>query len=215
MRFTLPEELGVTGWFEDEAPVRDEHWKVRAGDLVIDVGCHVGSYALPALAAGATVIAIDPDKVRLGVLARLAIVNDLDEDALILVNEALSAPGGYSREFRAALDAAPYPEHHASAQARYSTLDEVARRFALTRCDWIKVDVEGAELGVLQGGLGMLARFRPRVLMEEHTGVLPFVRDLDSAAGCRALLESLGYAVNVVRYGEGRTPVRDIWVCTP
>jgi FkbM family methyltransferase len=46
------------------------------------------------------------------------------------------------------------------------TLDGVCTAVELTRLDFIKIDVEGAELQVLQGGQAAIERFRPVVLVE-------------------------------------------------
>jgi len=46
------------------------------------------------------------------------------------------------------------------------TLDELCARERLTRLDFIKVDVEGAELSVLEGGKRAIEAFRPTMLIE-------------------------------------------------
>jgi 2-polyprenyl-3-methyl-5-hydroxy-6-metoxy-1,4-benzoquinol methylase len=44
---------------DEETPLRERYWQPKAGDVCIDIGAFHGSYTLPALAAGATVYAID------------------------------------------------------------------------------------------------------------------------------------------------------------
>jgi precorrin-6B methylase 2 len=44
---------------DEETPIRERYWQPKAGDVCIDIGAFHGSYTLPALAAGATVYAID------------------------------------------------------------------------------------------------------------------------------------------------------------
>jgi FkbM family methyltransferase len=46
------------------------------------------------------------------------------------------------------------------------TLDALCARAALARLDFLKIDVEGAELHVLTGGTRVIETFRPAVLME-------------------------------------------------
>ena len=46
------------------------------------------------------------------------------------------------------------------------TLDELCTQQRINRVDFVKVDVEGAELAVLHGGSDMLARRRPTLLLE-------------------------------------------------
>lgn len=46
------------------------------------------------------------------------------------------------------------------------TLDRLAGQAGLTRLDFMKVDVEGAELQVLRGGSSVIEEFRPAMLIE-------------------------------------------------
>jgi len=51
-------------------------------------------------------------------------------------------------------------------------LDAVAQRLALPRVDFIKIDVEGAEVGVLSGARDVLAAWRPLLLLEANEAAL-------------------------------------------
>jgi len=157
---------------------------------------------------GATVYAVDPSRQYTGTLVSICQANQLDLTSLHVVNEALADRGGYSPEFRQALAAAPYPEHHAPADASYTTLDDLAQRFGWERLDWMKIDTEGAELGILRGGESVLRRFRPALLIEDHTDVYEFVARMNSRQRCTELLEDLGYHVQLVRYEGHLTPDR-------
>lgn len=48
-------------------------------------------------------------------------------------------------------------------------LDDVVTEAGLSRVDWIKIDVEGAELGVLRSSRETLRRHRPHVVLEYGT----------------------------------------------
>jgi FkbM family methyltransferase len=195
-------------WFSDEQDIRDHYWHPGPGQVVVDVGCHIGSWAIPALEAGATVYAVDPCEPRLGTLRGFW---DGDPARLITVNAALAEKGGYTDEFRYGLSVSAYAEFHAPADARFCTLDELAGEYGLGRLDWVKIDVEGAELGVLTGGTETLARFRPALIVEAHDKVYPFVAAMGSQRKCHDLLAGLGYEIEVVPYAESAP--RDFWVC--
>jgi 2-polyprenyl-3-methyl-5-hydroxy-6-metoxy-1,4-benzoquinol methylase len=64
-----PETFGI----DEETPMRERYWQPKAGDVCIDIGAFHGSYTLPALAAGATVYAIDGRAEPLDVLSRRAV----------------------------------------------------------------------------------------------------------------------------------------------
>lgn len=195
-------------WFADEKEIRDRYWDIKPGEVVVDIGCHIGSYAIPALEAGAAVYAVDPCEARLDVLRRFW---EGGPGRLVTVNKALAEEGGYTAEFRANLAISPYQEFHPAADAQFSTLDDLVTEYGLTRLDWVKIDVEGAELGVLTGGMKTLARFRPALVIEMHDQVYPFVSQMRSGGQCRELLEGLGYEIEVVPYV--RSAPRDFWIC--
>lgn len=101
------------------------------------------------------------------------------------------------------------PEHNAGAATLYNTaglenragmtmvqvpvvrLSDYAEAHGLTRVDFIKIDVEGFEDHVLQGGAELLARTRPKVIVLEENAVDPTTGR--SAALDR--LESMGYDI--------------------
>ncbi|MCA0301846.1 MAG: FkbM family methyltransferase [Proteobacteria bacterium] len=82
------------------------------------------------------------------------------------------------------------------------TLDALAARLPIERVDVVKIDVEGAELKVLQGAADLLRRTRPILLIEANEGALQ--GQGASSAEVVALLESLGFAIHVFsdRTGE-------------
>ena len=46
------------------------------------------------------------------------------------------------------------------------SLDDLCRWEGLTRLDYLKIDAEGSESAILQGGAGALAQFRPIIQVE-------------------------------------------------
>jgi Methyltransferase FkbM domain len=66
--------------------------------------------------------------------------------------------------------------------------------------------VEGAELGVLQGGFDSLERLRPRLVVEDHG------RD---AVAMASLLQGLGYRVDRIPYSGPTSGQRVMWICHP
>lgn len=204
----IPDEPGLVAAYADEQPVRDAYWHPGSGEVVIDLGAAVGSYAVPAMAAGAYVIAVDPDAEATAKLERVAALNGLS--GYQVVNAAVFDSPGYPEDMRAALEAGGYEYLIPRPDVSWITLDVLAER--LTRLDWIKIDVEGAELGVLRSGKMALAQFRPRLLIEDHTEVYPYVADMDSRRQCRELLEDLGYRITLVPWGP---PPRTYLICDP
>lgn len=152
-----------------ERDVRERWWDPREGELVIDVGAAYGSYTLAALAAGAGVVAFEPNKEDFFTLYTNILLNGFLERCLLLNALAGETEG----------DGIYYPTSHSARPEGVSerrlqfTLDGLIGRMQLARVDRIKIDVEGAELSVLKGADRTLEKFRPSLLIENHAGFLP------------------------------------------
>jgi hypothetical protein len=66
-----------------------------------------------------------------------------------------------------------------------TSIDALVRAFALPSVDWIKIDVEGAEVEVLQGAKETLQRFSPTLWIEIH----------DTWQKVEAFLHDMGYII--------------------
>ena len=71
------------------------------------------------------------------------------------------------------------------------TLDRIANEYGLERIDLIKIDVEGAELDVLEGGFSILTHLKPTLLIEVHFGCWWKPETLYN------LLKNLGYKLTI------------------
>lgn len=205
-------------WFEDEQEIRDKYWTIKPNDVVVDIGCHIGSYTIPALEAGATVYAIDPNKVQTKVLASLV----EDSSKLTLLEIAIAEERGYSDELRNSITNSikkgetQYDLIHAQADDSYMSLDNLVNKYNIQKLDWLKIDVEGAELSVLKSGERTLSRFKPKIILEDHSGVYAFVDKLQIGKQCRTLLKSLNYAIEEFQYENkgAHSHLRTFLICT-
>lgn len=181
--------------FEDESGVRDRDWDIKPGDVVFDIGSAYGSYALTALASGAAFVAcFNPNREENAVL-----LDSLNENGWAGIGKAHIHPGGVwsSRGFLRDTD------QHFVGMWDASELDDkgqIALRdhFGVipvdgcgiepARLDWIKMDVEGAEVEVLKGAEQTIRRFKPRILVELH-----LFKDGTLGTQVTELLASYGY----------------------
>ncbi len=86
-----------------------------------------------------------------------------------------------------------------SVDVAVQTLDGLCEQAALTRLDFIKIDVEGAELGVLEGGRGVIEKFAPYLLVEiESRHTARFGR---SPQDIVSWLRDRGYTMHTWRHG--------------
>jgi FkbM family methyltransferase len=148
--------------FDDEQIVRERWWHPTVGEHVLDVGAAIGSYALPALARGASVTAFSPDPPN-----TIALRENLDLNDGFAARCDVLTFGAYSRTGWMALRDGAYvycskePDDDVCFPVRaINDLDLFAH--------WIKIDVEGAEVEVLRGAERLIRWQRPRLLVECH-----------------------------------------------
>jgi len=175
--------------FDDEQEVRDRHWHPKPGDVVLDIGAAFGSYTLPALALGARVVAFSPADFDTELLQKNLELNpDMARRCLVVRDGLYSRSGWFDPDHSVFTeDRSPNgtlaPELYGmignredggdgfpkGQLIRTTSLDAfLAEHPGIDRVDWIKMDVEGAEVEVLRGGEGCLRRWKPRVLVECH-----------------------------------------------
>jgi FkbM family methyltransferase len=178
---------------------------VRPTDIVWDVGGNIGLYArwLTTRLASRHVYTFEPMSENLaelqynirhgGVADRVTVVpwalSDEDGTVEFQVDDMQSASGaisavtgGAASAGRSALGLPPRTE-----TVRSRTIDSIVGNAELPAPDVIKVDVEGAERMVLEGGRMFLASASPRLIIETHGA--------EVARSCIGLLLDLGYTV--------------------
>ncbi len=152
--------------------------KVLRADMVFfDIGANQGEYSLFAakrLTSG-RVVAFEPVAKFYKLLERNIELNHFKN---IQANQlGLSAEPGLLPVFMDSKEAGGTNEGLASLfkssersqqveEIRLETLDAMVEQLAIDRLDFMKIDVEGAELKVLHGGVNTLRQFRPQVMME-------------------------------------------------
>lgn len=175
--------------------------ELRPGDCFVDVGSNVGYYAMTAAClVGPTgkVHAVEPSS-RLGV--RLAA--DIERNGLsarvMLHRCALADFDGQAYLQRGSHDLTPDGDRFISIvtsdadaeQVPVTTLDDLL--VDASRVDVLKVDVEGSEMAVLRGGVEVLRRCRPRLVLVEVQAATMARTSATTPEDLFALLEQYGY----------------------
>jgi FkbM family methyltransferase len=191
-------------------------------DVFINVGANVGYYCCFALQAGRRVVAIEPVPNNLQFLYRNLQINDWD-DRVEVLPVAVGARRGLVDIFGGGT-AASLVEGWAGISSGYrqtvpiTTLDDsVGGRFDDQRC-FILIDVEGAELGVLEGAASLLLAARKPVWMVEVSIDEHFPGGVKINPNLRATFElfeqagygawSVGKTLRPVDYDEARNVAR-------
>jgi FkbM family methyltransferase len=151
---------------------------VPADAVVIDAGAHAGQFAklFARLAPQGRVFAFEPGRYAGAILRRVVRLRGLGNVTLIAAGLSdragamtLSLPIKNSGSLGFGLGHLGQSANGRPAQCEIvelTTLDEFALSAGLTRLDFIKADIEGWEARLLGGGLGVIERFRPAILLE-------------------------------------------------
>src|SRR5262245_28269541 len=170
-RFVLPFNLAE---MELKIYGSGEHF-VHPGDIVLDCGASDGDFTREALAAGASkVVAIEvapasAECIRRNLSPEIAAGRVVvytkgvwDKDDVLTLNVD---PTNFAASSVVLRPATSRP----SIQVPLTTLDQIVAELGLPRVDFIKMDIEGAEVRALHGARQTLAKFRPRMaITAEH-----------------------------------------------
>jgi FkbM family methyltransferase len=211
-RYLLPRHLANEvrhwlGWEKLEHEARTAFESYGGGD-VVDVGAYLGAYSAflaPRARPGDTFVSLEPDpqayaalQENLAALGRafprvsfIALPTAAGTGASASLSRPLG-PGGHLR-----IDTAQPGEPTVPSVA----LDQLVEALRLHPA-FVKIDVEGAELSVLKGAVGLLTKDRPTVALEIHTAWKPGVDEIDQ------LLKDAGYVCSTTWGGE---ILRTIW----
>lgn len=175
--------------------------RVQPGDVVLDVGAHVGIHTLPlAAAVGPTgrVIAVEAAEDTAARLHGHLVANGLEERVTIVRTALLDVERDVTLQGDRRLGDADnsvrslYGEGAVTARTRATTFDAWARADGLDRLDVVKMDIEGAEALALDGMTRTLETLRPRLVVVEEKDEL-LARAGVGRDAVRQRLGALGY----------------------
>jgi len=174
--------------------------------VFIDVGANLGKYTVlmaKKLGSKGKVIGIEPEEHTVKLLKRNVEINNLKN--VFVIEKACSNKNGKSTLYledtiySGGLHSLKKYGHHIKEKIiDVEKLDSVVSKLQFKRVDLIKIDVEGAELGVLQGSQKILKNYHPKIICESQ--------DEESEKEIRKLLKKFKYNVkrvdkeNIVAY---------------
>ena len=138
-------------------------------DVFVDVGAFIGYWTLLAAKYASQVFAFEPSLATFTYLQRNLELNPTLARKVVALSSALSDHIGYESLYR------PSSQPDLASLQWFPAQDIVKENVSVTTLDdilletivsFIKIDVEGAELKVLQGGHRVMQRSRPLVLCE-------------------------------------------------
>jgi FkbM family methyltransferase len=167
----------------------------QPGQVFLDIGAYVGWYAIQAARAvgpSGQVVAIEPD-----LRNRLQLENNISLNGITNATIVPLAAWSHTGKVKWQGDSAEPVWHKIDESSGIGvvdavTVDDLVRRCALKRVDWIKLDVEGAEVEVLKGAEQSIQRYHPALFIEVH-GTLSAIE---------TFLTQFGYSIDKTIFGR-------------
>ena len=190
---------GTQDWQAWQEVVRDNCYrlpkKFESADVIIDIGAHIGCFAIACLQRGASkVVCYEPDTDNF----RLLLMNTAhmygqavchnkavwhrDDEQLYLTRDM----DGYS-----AMHHTMYDAGRGGIAVPSVAFDDIMRPYDSVRL--VKLDCEGAEVPII--GMSTLLARAQEIVGELHYGRVPHITDLDQQVYCR--LTDLGFTVQI------------------
>lgn len=207
--FSLRERVlwssALKGWFfpEDESAIEcmlhmpayePVAWvDARKGEYCLDVGGYVGWYSIQtsrAVGKSGCVIVLEPDPINRRQLERNLALNHLE-------NVQTLPLAAWSRSGEVRWHRGEEPVWHQITDKGEMTqqavsIDKLVCDLKLPRLDWIKLDIEGAEVDALLGAIKTLRDHSPKLFIEVH----------ETAAEVGRILFDAGYRITREHYDQ-------------
>lgn len=175
---------------------------LRPGDVVFDIGAHIGTYTLIALdliGPSGRVVAYEPNELTRKYLSQHLSWNGGEDRTIIREACCGERPGASTFYFvpgRAEGMSGLVPvEGFSQRQVQITTLDQEVSTLGLTPTV-LKIDVEGAEWNVLKGAVRLLSEFHPRLSLSLHPSAL--AKEGTQPEQILHWLQSFGYETTII-----------------
>lgn len=177
-------------------------FKLKKGDIVLDVGAHVGSFSIFAaqkVGDRGRVFAFEPGPETFKLLSETINLNKLPN--VKIFNEAIFDKTGklkfYTSDTFSSFSLVQKNKKSISVKTR--TLKSVFNQLKIKRCDLLKTDVEGAEFRIFKTTPVSILKKIDKIAMEYHHTKKGSGKDIGKLA---QKLKEAGFKVDIIPYPE-------------
>jgi FkbM family methyltransferase len=159
-----------------------QHFCPQEGDIVVDIGAAFGLYTILAskrVGSKGKVIAIEPQKDAFEMLNRNVALNRLTNVTTLnrVIYSEETKVNLYSNYTIIAERAGKYKQEFVETNA--STLDSLLQQNGIRDVNWIKIDVDGAEVEVLDGARNTLSESKQITLLIEVHDKAKYIQTME------------------------------------
>lgn len=176
---------------------------LKEGDIAIDLGSYSGLTSISfSKAVGATgkVVALEPDPVNHACVEPNIVAHRKKSglDNIVLLRAAASPRSGTVRlssegAMGSALTSIVGTYRGDTVEVEGISLADLVSLYGLAKVDFIKMDIEGAELALITESTEFFAQYRPRLVIEPH-----FINGIMTSTAIVECLEGLGYTCSII-----------------
>lgn len=147
-----------------------KYYTLKKGDIVVDAGAHIGTFTVMAarvVGKEGRVIAIEPEENNLRFLKKNIEANNLKN--VIVIPKGLWSKKGEMKFYLSNLSVSHsllVPETKKFAVIKVDTLDAILKELGVDKVDFIKINIEGAEIEALKGARKTLKNKNMRFVIE-------------------------------------------------
>jgi len=143
--------------------------KIKTGDVILDIGANIGYYAVlfaDKVGKKGKVIAIEPDPINFEILQK-----NIKNNKLFNVVAVQAAVGNENKKMEIYESKENYGDHRMWGNGPTKPvfcrrLDDLLKELEYKKIDFIKMDVQGFETEVIEGGKNMIEKNKPIIFFE-------------------------------------------------
>lgn len=142
-------------------------YNLKKGDIILDCGAYVGCFSIIAsklVGEKGKVISFEPDATSYRKLLANIELNKIKN--IVAINKGLMSKEGQEKFYARTSRGSSFVfenEFQKTKNIDVTTIDTIVKEFDLKKIDFIKMDVEGAELFVLEGAKKTLQNLKPNL----------------------------------------------------
>ncbi len=171
IRYFLAFNKYVPKSISDLSPIKgyELYYNLKRGDFVVDAGAYTGDYTIFAakkVGKKGKIIAFEPDEKNRKVLKRNLKKENIKN--VIIIPFGLWGENTYYNLSGFNGLHSSISENKKGKQIKVVKLDYIIRRLNLKKLDFIKMDIEGAEIEAIKGSIKTLKKFRPNLAIASY-----------------------------------------------
>lgn len=175
---------------------------IGEGEVVIDIGCYCGTQTVfysELVGKNGLVLGFEPDSISFDSLNKNIGQSFNKQNIIIQQIGIYNFDGEISFTGNGSMGSMIQIGDTKSNndKIKVKTLETIANEFKLQRCDFIKMDIEGSEIEVLQSSKSFINKFKPKFIIEPH-----FINDKLNTDIIVSIFNTINYKTEILKQGN-------------